>query len=554
MAVDQSFTVTSPLENTEPSTPAQAGGLLVWLSSLVGRLVPRVLTKSERDELAAERRERERLKGHQVGLEAEAREYAVIIPDKLADLNICYRYRKTEKDSGERVKKVAFRRPYILRDEAIYLHVDLRPGRAPRGVGVDELCDARTLSNLSIACGHKVLCKYAPERGFWYIVERETGVRGIPAHVKYDEFLSGRPASADGLALPLGIGENKKPAWKSLADMQALLVAGTTGGGKSNFLNVLICTLLRYNKKSRLRLLLVDLKGGVEFSFYQDVPHLLPIPLPGDRQAAIIESRADVAPAFQWLVGEGERRLALLKGAHAKNIGEFNYHNPKRSLAHIVVVVDEWADVKLDPKLGKVAEELLINIASRFRAAGIHLIICTQTPNKDVISIRVKNVLPARLAFACPNVHTSMLIVGNGRASHLEPQGRAIFDWGQTQVEVQTPLINNRTVDEAVAMAIKGSFEDVKLAPHDVTDQEIYEWALSENNGALDYRGVWGRFRNRGLTQEYAKVFCKSAEGTTVVVGASAYKITTGDRRVGRRMLPISDDPEAAPDPPAGAD
>src|SRR5207247_8234359 len=105
-----------------------------------------------------------------------------------------------------------------------------------------------------------------------------------------------------------------------------------------------ICTLLRYNSKKRLRLLLVDLKGGVEFSFYQDVPHLLPIPLPGERQAAIIESRNDVAPAFEWLVNEGERRLGKLKAAHYKHIGEFNYHNHKDSMPHIVVVVDEWAD------------------------------------------------------------------------------------------------------------------------------------------------------------------------------------------------------------------
>lgn len=541
--------IASPLENIEiPAEPArQRGGLLSFLR----RLVPRVLSKAERGELAAERRERRRLQDHRVTLEVEAGQYAGIIPDKLADLNICYRYKKSEKDFGERVKKVAIRKPYILRDEAIYFHVDLRPGRAPRGVGIDELADPKTLTNLSVACGHKVLCKYAPERGFWYIVEREVGVRGIPAHVKYDEILSARPASADGLSLPLGVGENKKPIWKSLSNMQGLLVAGTTGGGKSNFLNVLICTLLRYNSKKRLRLLLVDLKGGVEFSFYADVPHLLPIPLPGERMAAIIEDRTDVAPAFQWLVEEGERRLGKLKAAHYKHIGEFNYHNHKDSMPHIVVVVDEWADVKLEPKLGKPAEELLINIASRFRAAGIHLIVCTQTPNKDVISIRVKNVLPARLAFACPNIHTSMLIVGNGRASHLEPQGRSIFDWGQTQLEIQTPLINNQAVDECVAMAVKGHFEDVELAPHDVTDQEIYEWALSENNGGLDYRSVWGKFRIRGMTQQYAQVFCKAAEGQTIVLGASAYKVTAGDRRVGRRLLPVEDAPDDAQEPAA---
>jgi len=524
-----------------PAAPARRG-----LLAVLAALVPRRLSKAERGEAAAEARERDKLKLHRSTLEAEADNYARLIPAKLADLGVCYRYKKSEKDFGERVKKVAIRKPYILRDEAIYLHVDLRPGNAPRGVGVDDLSDPKTLNNLSVACGHKTLCRYTPEKGFWYIVEREVGVRGIPGHVKYDEILSGRPASADGLALPLGIGENKKVVWKSLAQMQSMLVAGTTGGGKSNFLNVLICTMLRYNTKRRLRLLLVDLKGGVEFSYYAGIPHLLPIPLDGERQAAIIEDRHDVVPAFKWLVAEGERRLSKLKADHSKNVSEYNYHHRNDPLPHIVCIVDEWADVKLEPKLGREAEELLINIASRFRAAGIHLLICTQTPNKDVVSIRVKNVLPARLAFACPSVHSSMLIIGNGRAAGLEPAGRCIFDWGQSQLEIQTPLISNQAVDATVAQTIKGAFDEIEIAAHDVTDQEIYTWAINENNGNLDYRSIWGKFRLRGMTQQYSQTFCKASEGKTVLIGSGAYQIIPGNRRIPRRMLPVADEPDNA--------
>jgi len=526
------------------------------LGDMLRFILPGSASKAEAGELAAERREHERLKQHEVSLQTEAALYAALIPEKLADLNVCYRYKKSEKDFGERIKKVAIRRPYVLRDEAIYLHVDLRPGKSPRGVGVDELSDPRTLSNLAVACGHKVLSRYTPEKGFWYVVEREHGVRGIPAHVQYDAILSGRPASADGLALPIGMGENKRAIWKSLSQMQGMLIAGTTGAGKSNVLNVLICTLLRYNSKRRLRLLLVDLKGGVEFSYYAGIPHLLPIPLPPkkkddpERLAAIIEDRQDVVPAFEWIVLEGERRLGMLKADHSKHIGEYNYHHRNDPMPHIAFIVDEWADVKLEPKLGKEAEELLINIASRFRAVGIHPIVCTQTPNKDVVSIRVKNVLPARLAFACPNIHSSMLIIGNGRAAGLEPQGRAIFDWGQMQLEIQTPLINNATVDETVASAIRGQFDDVEVAAHDVTDQEIYIWAVNENDGKLQYREVWGKFRLRGMTKEYAEKFTRDADGQTVIVGATAYKVVPGNRRQARRLMPVADEPETTPEAP----
>lgn len=558
-------TIDAPAEPSQPENTVPASIAIPSAASsrrrfsLLGMLrliLPGSASKAEAGELAAERREHERLKQHEVSLQTEAALYAALIPEKLADLNVCYRYKKSEKDFGERIKKVAIRRPYVLRDEAIYLHVDLRPGKSPRGVGVDELSDPRTLSNLAVACGHKVLCRYTPEKGFWYVVEREHGVRGIPAHVQYDAILSARPASADGLALPIGMGENKRAIWKSLAQMQGMLIAGTTGAGKSNVLNVLICTLLRYNSKRRLRLLLVDLKGGVEFSYYTGIPHLLPIPLPPkkkddpERMASIIEERQDVVPAFEWIVLEGERRLGMLKADHSKHIGEYNYHHRNDPMPHIVFVVDEWADVKLEPKLGKEAEELLINIASRFRAVGIHPIICTQTPNKDVVSIRVKNVLPARLAFACPNIHSSMLIIGNGRAAGLEPQGRSIFDWGQMQLEIQTPLINNATVDETVASAIRGQFDDVEVAAHDVTDQEIYIWAVNENDGKLQSREVYGKFRLRGMGKEYAEKFAKDADGQTVIVGATAYKVIPGNRRQARRLMPVADEPETPPEAP----
>ena len=336
-----------------------------------------------------------------------------------------------------------------------------------------------------------------------------------------------------------------------------MLVAGTTGAGKSNYLNVLICTMIRYNSKRRLRLLLVDLKGGVEFSYFDKIPHLLPIPLPTkekpDRVAAIIESRSDVVTAFEWLVSEGERRLALLKEAHSKHIGDYNDRHRSSPMAHIVCVVDEWADIRLEPKLGKEAQELLINIASRFRAVGIHLIVCTQTPNKEVIDIRVKNVLPARIAFACPSMHASMLIIGNGHASGLSPQGRCIFDWGPSQMEIQTPLINDDTVDEMAAGAVRGQWEEIEVAAHDVTDQAIYEWAVDQNNSELQYREVYARFKLRGMTREYAEKFCKDADGKTVVVGASAYKVVPGKRGIPRRLVPLEEDAEIGGEtPPSG--
>lgn len=555
-----------------------------WLAARL----PRPLTPGELAEREAERKSRAKAKAQHGMLLDEARTFASRITRKLTDLNICYRKKKSEQTLLEDVQEVQFRRPFVLTEEAIYLEVDLRPGRSPRGVGVDDLGDEKVLKNLSLACEHPVYFKYGPGIGAWYIVERETGKRGIPAHVKYDDMIANRPASADGLSLPIGIGENKKPIYRSLGQMYSMLVAGTIGGGKSNFLSVMLCTLLRFNSPRKLKLMLVDLKGGMEFAFFQGVPHLLEVPanalkpkkkgkkkiaLNDDGEAtveetappeveaeadedagatipAIIEKREHVPGALRWLIREGERRMQRMKEKKVKTIGQYNFASRKHPLPHIVVVVDEWADVKLDKDGGREAEESLINIASRFRAVGIHVILCTQVPNKEVVSIRIKNVLPARIVFNCPDQYASMLVLGDAAAHGLEPAGRSFFVWGGMRQECQTPYINNATVDKTVEQAIAGHFNDVETATHDVTDQEILEWALTQNNGELSYRTVYNQFRLRGLTQPQAKAVVASYRGEKVVIGASTYSVKEAAGSKGSRLIPDEDEePEAEPTP-----
>lgn len=557
------------------------------LGDLVRKVFPRPLTKGEREELEAERKAKQHMKAKQAELLKEARKYARDIVERLIDLNVCYRYKKSENDflSGG-LKAVSFRQPYVLSEEAIYLEVDLRPGRPPRGIGVEELSDEKVLRNLSIACEHPVYARYEPDKGFWYIVERETGKRGIPVHVKFDDMLAARPASADGLNLPVGIGENKKPINRSLGQMYSMGIFGTIGGGKSNALSVMLCTLLRYNSPKSLKLVLVDLKGGMEFSFFQGVPHLLKLRA-GDLKPrkkpkknkeivvsdgrlqlgeeeerpdeptnpednvlvpALIEKREQVPGALNWIIREGERRAQLIKEAHCKDIGKYNFKNRLHRLPHIVLVVDEWGDVKLDKGIGADCEEMLINVASRFRAVGIHVILCTQTPTKEVVTLRIKQVLPSRLVFSCPDIHASILCVGDASAYGLAPAGRGIFIWGNNRLEVQTPYINDAAVDSIVEQAIAGKFDEVEAKAHDVTDQEILEWVVSENGGELDYRKVFGQYRLRGLTQTEAKTICQSYEGKEVVVGSSTYKVMPGAGRRSRRLIALEEAPTESPE------
>jgi S-DNA-T family DNA segregation ATPase FtsK/SpoIIIE len=216
----------------------------------------------------------------------------------------------------------------------------------------------KTISDLSISCEHTVNSKYNEKIGAWFILERASGVYGIPSHVKFTNMLESFPASADGLTIPIGINDNSRMVYKSLGSMYSMLIAGTTGAGKSNFLNVIICTLIRRNKGSQVKFILVDLKGGVELGPFEKVPHLIKIP--EICPTGIIEHREKVPPILEWLVREGERRLERFRETGVKNVANYNKNHHYDFMPHIILMIDEWADIKLDAN-GNKSEDLLTN-------------------------------------------------------------------------------------------------------------------------------------------------------------------------------------------------
>lgn len=475
----------------------------------------------------------ERRKHMETLLRDEAELYRSRIVNRLNGRELCYRYKKTERDfltSG--VQSVKFDR-IVLQPDAIYYRINTM--RLPRGLGILDLMGDDVLTDLSLVCQHRVSGDYSEKYGAWYIVERSTGVLGIPNHVKYQDMIASIPASADGLSIPIGFTSNARPVYKSLSVMYSMLIGGTIGSGKSNILNVILCTLIRRNPPDRLKLILVDLKGGLEFSFYEGIPHLLEIEdfAPG----GIAYYRDHVPGVLTWLHREGERRIQVIKNAGYKDIGRYNQHQRKKALPHIVFVIDEWADVKLEAKIGRHSEDILTNIAQRFRAVGIHVILCTQVPKSEIVSTRIKGVLPAKLAFSCPTNQGSMAIIDNGHARGLEPAGRCVFQWGE-EVFVQAPYINERIIHDTVNGAITGTFEKVDQG-HDVLPLEIQKWSLEHDNGYLSRRRLHHEFGKRGLTQQELEDWLASWEGTEIVVGTSLYRVDPAAGSRPRRMISV---------------
>ncbi len=216
------------------------------------------------------------------------------------------------------------------------------------------------------------------------------------------------------LPLALGVDAAGRPVIADLARMPHLLVAGTTGSGKSVAINAMLCSLVARHGPDRLKLVLVDPKM-LELSVYEGVPHLL---------APVVTDPKKAAHALAWAVAEMERRYALMSEARVRNILGYN-EKAEEKLPFVVVVVDELADLMMTA--GKEVEQAICRIAQKARAAGIHLILATQRPSVDVITGLIKANLPSRLAFRVSSRVDSRTILDRIGAEQLLGHGDGLL-------------------------------------------------------------------------------------------------------------------------------
>lgn len=594
--------------------PAAAVSPAIRLPALFRRLLWGDRSEGEQQEREHEADQAREDAALHTQLEAEAEFYADKIQETLTRKGVCYRYTRSERDEvREYIQEVAFEYPFHATKDTIKLKVDTR--RLPRGIGLKELTDPENLRLCSINCRHNVFYEYNTECGLWFIIERESGVGGVPRHLSFEDAMASRPASMEGerLAFPVGIGANHKVVWRTITQVVNMLVAGSPKWGKSNFVNSIICTLLAHNRPDQLKLMLIDLKGGLEFAFYADLDaYLLSIPKPkklptkkqeadsvqasadvpaadGDqtddpllfdeseqpgepdpeeadvildrrskeRIKAFIERREEVPAALSFIIDEAERRMKLIREAGCKTIGRYNQKRNNRPLPYILVVIDEWADVKLTPRVGARAEERLINVSNRARAVGIHTILCTQSPNKDVVGTRITNAMNTRVVFHTANQYMSQALVQDYSATELQPPGRCLFVDGDAKQELQTAYMPDETVRAVVEAARGGRVKQtVKPARHDVTDTEILRWALEANGGNLGWRELFKQFGPRGFGAEECRQVGRRMAGQVVTVNDRLYRVAPS---VGlpaprsARLLPVEETqaPDAGMDGPA---
>lgn len=229
--------------------------------------------------------------------------------------------------------------------------------------------------------------------------------------------------------IPIALGQTVSGSSMvtDLAAMPHLIIAGTTGSGKSVCVNGIICSILYNMLPDRVRLILVDPKY-VELAPYNGIPHLL---------TPVINKPRAAVQALKWLVGEMERRYLLLQQMACRNITSFNNKikeeqprdpesgEPLTKMPYLVVVIDELADLML--LAAKEIEDSISRLAAMSRAVGIHLIFATQRPSVDVITGVIKNNFPARIAFQVASTTDSRTILDKKGAEKLLGQGDSLF-------------------------------------------------------------------------------------------------------------------------------
>lgn len=226
---------------------------------------------------------------------------------------------------------------------------------------------------------------------------------------------------ANPLSFVLGKDINGDINFCNLDKMPHVLIAGSTGSGKSVCLNTMILSMCYKAGPQDLRLILIDPKT-VEFTQYNGLPHLL-IP-------EVITGKEMTINALDWAIKEMERRYALFAKHRVVNIGEYNKldivkNKVEEKIPYIVIVVDELADLMLEAK--REIEDRIAKLAAKARAAGIHLVLATQRPSVDVITGTVKANLPSRIAFALTNYMDSKTVLDGGGAEKLLGKGDMLF-------------------------------------------------------------------------------------------------------------------------------
>ncbi len=281
-----------------------------------------------------------------------------------------------------------------------------------------------------------------------------------PKLVTLGDIFGDMPGQASPLSVWLGKDISGNAVWTDLARMPHLLIAGTTGSGKSGCINTLLTSILLRSTPDEVRMILIDPKR-IELNYYESIPHLL---------TPVVSNPKEASAVLQNVVAEMERRYERLSIIRARNLPEANRTFRARGeepLPYLLVVIDELADLMMVSP--QAVEDAIIRLAQKSRAVGIHLVLATQRPSVDVITGMIKANVPSRIAFAVSSQTDSRVILDTSGAESLLGQGDMLFKpLGTSRMQrVQGAYV----AEEEVAMVV----EQCRRQRGQVLDESLLE-------------------------------------------------------------------------------
>jgi len=300
--------------------------------------------------------------------------------------------------------------------------------------------------------------------------------------VRLRDLISAAQFRNDSIPLKLCLGRDVTgaPVYSDLGKMPHLLVAGSTGSGKTIALNNLILSLLYRNGPSQLNFIMIDPKR-VEFSGYNDLPHLL---------CPVISNPQEAINALEWLVGEMERRFGVILKQKVRNIQDYNRLAIKdKSLSimpYIVVVVDELADLMMSR--GREIEAAIVRLAQKARAVGINLIVATQRPSVEVITGLIKANINTRIAFQVPSQIDSRTILDMSGAEKLLGRGDMLFVSSDSSKarRVQAAYVSEKEVEGVINFIVKNNEGRIAETTLETSLRQSLEKSQGESSYSLE--------------------------------------------------------------------
>lgn len=480
-----------------------------------------IATRSQkRQRVALQRKQRERDLARKAlirDLSREAGDFGQLLIEAWTRLG----YRSSVSNTGESTPKKRTRRVKIaatrMTDELLLYKIMIRQrgffgkwvDALPYRVRAIDLISDETCAELSLALDRKVSARREPEHGTWIVVERLSGAMGLPKTVTFKQAIGHIPIPTNPDArVPVGVAENRTMQFVDFEAMPHGLIAGAAGSGKSNTVNFIIAGLMRSMHPDDLQITLVDLKR-MEFNHFIDAPHLH-----GQKIVFDIESALRL---MSDAVGEIIQRADRLSARRCKSLSQWNEKYPDERIQRKIIVIDEFAELMLasGAKAAKAAETLVSRISNLGRAVGIHLLICTQRPAKQVLPMAVKSNMAFIIAGRTGDPYSSGVILGTGDAFRLPLHpGRMILQIGSRKMIMQTPYIEDRDIEESIriARARQAGVIDGTLCADMVG---IARWCIRNHDGVISRARLLKPLQALGLKQpdlfDFFK-WCKESE------------------------------------------